>query len=304
MGMVDAPKWRRLFSLPSPPHTEPPRIAMRTLYLVPTPIGNMEDITLRALRVLRSADLIAAEDTRVTRGLLARHGIAARLTSFHAHSGRRKTERLLARLADGEDVALVSDAGTPAVNDPGRELVAAAAARGFRVVALPGASAVTTALAASGIAADGGFAHLGFLPRRRADRLRLLREVAAERKAQVAFETPHRLARALADIREALGDRRVAVCRELTKMHEEVFRGTVSEAIAHFAEPRGEFTLVIEGASEPPPPKADAPDASQALARLKGEGASARDAVAAVSEATGAPRRDLYALWLAIEPTK
>lgn len=277
---------------------------MPTLYLVPTPIGNMEDITLRALRVLREADLIAAEDTRVTRVLLSRHGVSAPLTSFHAHSGRRAAERLLERLADGGDVALVSDAGTPAINDPGRELVAAAAERGFRVVALPGASAVTTALAASGIAADGGFVHLGFLPRRRADRLRLLRETAAARRALTAFETPHRLARALADVLDALGDRRIAVCRELTKMHEEIFRGNVSEAIDYFVEPRGEFTLVIEGAPEPPPSSAsDAPDAAPILARLKREGVSARDAIAAASEATGAPRRELYALWLKIEKT-
>ena len=273
---------------------------MRTLYLVPTPIGNMEDITLRALRVLREADLIAAEDTRVTRVLLSRHGVSAPLTSFHAHSGRRAAERILARLADGADVALVSDAGTPAINDPGRELVAAAAERGIRVVALPGASAVTTALAASGIAAERGFVHLGFMPRRRADRLRLLREIAADRRPHIAFETPHRLTRALADILDALGDRRIAVCRELTKMHEEIFRGSVSEAAAHFTEPRGEFTLVIEGATAPPP--LDAPDAAHILARLKREGATAKDAIAATSEATGAPRRDLYALWLTIEP--
>ena len=275
---------------------------MRTLYLVPTPIGNMEDITLRALRVLREADLIAAEDTRVTRVLLSRHGVSAPLTSFHAHSGRRAAERILARLADGADVALVSDAGTPAINDPGRELVAAAAERGIRVVALPGASAVTTALAVSGIAAERGFVHLGFMPRRRADRLRLLREIAADRRAQIAFETPHRLTRALADILDALGDRRIAVCRELTKMHEEVFRGSVSEAITQFTAPRGEFTLVIEGATAPPPDAPAAPDAAHILARLKREGATAKDAIAAAAEATGAPRRDLYALWLTLEP--
>ena len=275
---------------------------MRTLYLVPTPIGNMEDITLRALRVLREADLIAAEDTRVTRVLLSRHGVSAPLTSFHAHSGRRAAERILARLADGADVALVSDAGTPAINDPGRELVEAAAERGILVVALPGASAVTTALAVSGIAAERGFVHLGFLPRRRADRLRLLREIAAERRPHIAFETPHRLTRALADILDALGDRRIAVCRELTKMHEEIFRGSVSEAAAYFTEPRGEFTLVIEGATAPPPTASDAPDAASMLARLKREGATAKDAIAAATEATGAPRRDLYALWLTIEP--
>lgn len=278
---------------------------MPTLYIVPTPIGNLEDVTLRALRVLRSVDLIAAEDTRVTRRLLARYDISAPMTPFHAHSGRRKAERLLARLADGEDIALVSDAGTPAVNDPGGELIAAAAARGFAVIALPGASAVTTALAVSGIAADGGFIHLGFLPRRRSERLRILRGIAAERRALTAFETPHRLTRALEDVREALGDRRIAVCRELTKMHEEVFRGSVSDAITHFAEPRGEFTLVIESAPEPPPMSDAAPDATsdaaQTLARLKREGVSARDAIAAVSETAGMPRRELYAIWLSIE---
>ena len=275
---------------------------MPTLYIVPTPIGNLEDVTLRALRVLRSVDLIAAEDTRVTRRLLARYDISAPMTSFHAHSGRRKAERLLARLADGEDIALVSDAGTPAVNDPGGELIAAAAERGFAVIALPGASAVTTALAVSGIAADGGFIHLGFLPRRRAERLRILRGIAAERRALTAFETPHRLTRAMEDIREALGDRRISVCRELTKMHEEVFRGSVSDALTHFAQPRGEFTLVVEGAPEPPPvSESETPDAAQTLARLKREGVSARDAIAAVSETAGMPRRELYAIWLSIE---
>ena len=277
---------------------------MPTLYIAPTPIGNLEDVTLRALRVLRSVDLIAAEDTRVTRRLLARHGISARLTSFHARSGRRKTEFLLERLADGDDVALVSDAGSPTINDPGSGLVAAAAERGFGVVSLPGASAVTAALAASGVPTDSGFVHLGFLPRRRPDRLRVLREAAAGRRTLTAFETPHRLTRALRDVRDALGDRRIAVCRELTKMHEEVFRGSVTDAIAHFTEPRGEFTLVIEGASEPPPPSLGSDfetDAVRALARLKREGASARDASAAVSKSTGIPRRDLYALWLTIE---
>ena len=168
--------------------------------------------------------------------------------------------------------------------------MSAAAERGFGVVALPGASAVTAALAASGVPTDFGFVHLGFLPRRRPDRLRVLRDAAAERRTLTAFETPHRLARALRDVRDALGDRRIAVCRELTKMHEEVFRGSVSDAIAHFTEPRGEFTLVIAGAPEPPPQSSEGDsekDALQALARLKREGASAKDAASAVSESTG-----------------
>ncbi len=270
---------------------------MGTLYVVPTPIGNLEDITLRALRTLKEADLIAAEDTRVTRKLLARYEIGAPLTSFHAHSGRGKLEELAERLRDC-DIALVSDAGTPTINDPGQELIAAAADMGFEVVALPGASAVTTALAASGIRAD-GFVYVGFLPRRQAERLGLLRGLATESRALVAFESPHRVERALKDIREALGDRRIAVCREMTKMHEEIFRGLVSEAIEYFAAPRGEFTLVMEGAGSGR--ETTAADTAELLKRMKERGASARDAVKMASEASGRSRRELYAEWLSLD---
>ncbi len=270
---------------------------MPTLYIVPTPIGNLEDATLRALRVLAEVSLIAAEDTRVTRKLLARYEIDTPMESFHAHSGRARLERLLDRLAD-EDIALVSDAGTPTISDPGRELAAGAAERGHAVVALPGASALTTALAASGIAAE-SFVFVGFLPRRRAARRALLADFAADARALAAFESPHRLRAALADMRAALGDRRIAVCRELTKLHEEVFRGSISEAERRFANPRGEFTLVVEGASA-----ADAnPSAANALAALasaKAEGASAKDAIAAASRASGLSRRRLYRAWLAL----
>ncbi|MCY4653110.1 MAG: 16S rRNA (cytidine(1402)-2'-O)-methyltransferase [Dehalococcoidia bacterium] len=270
---------------------------MPVLYIVPTPIGNLEDITLRALRVLAEADLIAAEDTRVTRKLLARYSVSTPTTSFHEHNKARKTPHLLDLLPE-KDIALVSDAGTPTLNDPGQQLVAAAASAGFTITALPGASAITTAVAISGIPAD-GFVYLGYLPNRKAARTRFLDEIASEPKTLVAFETPHRLTAALADVLTALGDRRMAVCRELTKMHEEIFRGTVSEAIDHFTKPRGEFTLVIEGAGDSPTP-APKEDAREILAHLKGQGASARDAIATAMAATGLSRRELYSVWLTL----
>ena len=270
---------------------------MPILYIVPTPIGNLEDITLRALRVLDEADLIAAEDTRVTRKLLARYSISTPTTAFHEHNRARTTPYLLELLSE-KDVALVSDAGTPTLNDPGQELVAAAAASGFTVTALPGASAITTALAVSGIRVE-GFAYLGYLPSGKAARLRFLKDAASEVRTIVAFETPHRLAAALNDIREAFGDRRISVCRELTKMHEEVFRGSVSEAIERFAQPRGEFTLVIEG-RERTATRMSEEDARETLSRLKKSGATARDAMAAAVCETGLSRRELYALWIAL----
>jgi 16S rRNA (cytidine1402-2'-O)-methyltransferase len=218
---------------------------MPTLYVVATPIGNLEDITLRALRILGEVDLIAAEDTRKTKRLLAKYGINTKLTSYHQHSKTGKTSYLLSELSE-KDVALVSEAGMPTISDPGGELVKAAVEGGIPVVAVPGPSAPATALALSGMIAD-RFLFLGFLPRKKGERQRLLASVADEPLTIVAFESPHRLCRALMDLLEILGDRRVAISRELTKLHEEVFRGIVSEAIEHFAKPRGEFTLVIEG---------------------------------------------------------
>ena len=194
----------------------------------------------------------------------------------------QKLPELLDRLST-EDIALVSDAGTPTINDPGRELIAAAAENGFEVVALPGASAVTTALAVSGIPTR-EFIFLGFLPRRRAERIELLSDLHRERRTLVAFETPHRLAASLSDLLETLGDRQIAVCRELTKLHEEVFRGAVSEAIDHFVQPRGELTLVVEGAPKGAETVPDT-EAVSLLLKAKSQGMSARDAVSLVSEA-------------------
>ena len=218
---------------------------MPVLYVIATPIGNLEDISLRALRLLQEVKLIAAEDTRTTRHLLNAHNIKTPLTSYHEHSKRAKLDYLLNYL-EKEDLALVSEAGMPGLSDPGYELIVAAIERGISVVPIPGASAVITALVVSGLPTD-QFLYLGFLPRRKGQRQRLLSSIVDEPRTIVAFETPHRLREALGDIEEILGNRRLSVCRELTKVHEEIFRARVSQAREHFVEPRGEFTLVIEG---------------------------------------------------------
>ena len=218
---------------------------MPVLYVIATPIGNLEDISMRALRLLQEVQLIAAEDTRTTRHLLNAHNIKTPLTSYHEHSKRAKLDYLLNYL-EKEDLALVSEAGMPGLSDPGYKLIVAAIERGISVVPIPGASAVITALVVSGLPTD-QFLYVGFLPRRKGQRQRLLNAIVDESRTIVAFETPHRLGEALSDIEEILGNRRLSVCRELTKVHEEIFRGRVSQAREHCAEPRGEFSLVIEG---------------------------------------------------------
>jgi 16S rRNA (cytidine1402-2'-O)-methyltransferase len=218
---------------------------MPILYVIATPIGNLEDISLRALRLLGEVKLIAAEDTRKTRRLLNAYNIVTPLTSYHEHSKRAKLDYLLGQL-EKEDLALVSEAGMPGLSDPGYDLIVAAVGLGIPVVPIPGASAAITALVVSGLPTD-QFVYVGFLPRRKGQRQRLLNSIVDEPRTIVAFETPHRLREALTDIEEILGDRRVSVCRELTKVHEEIFRGRVSQAREHFIEPRGEFSLAIEG---------------------------------------------------------
>ncbi len=218
---------------------------MPILYVIATPIGNLEDISLRALRLLREVKLIAAEDTRKTRHLLNAYNIKTPLTSYHEYSKRAKLDYLLDYL-EKEDLALVSEAGMPGLSDPGYELIIAAIGRGISVVPIPGASAVVTALVVSGLPTD-QFLYVGFLPRRKGQRQRLLGSLVDEPRTIVAFETPHRLRETLNDIGEILGDRRLSICRELTKVHEEIFRGRVSQAREYFVEPRGEFSLVIEG---------------------------------------------------------
>jgi 16S rRNA (cytidine1402-2'-O)-methyltransferase len=283
---------------------------MPTLYLVATPIGNLEDITLRALRVLKEVSLIAAEDTRTTRQLLKHYSIRARITSYNDHNKSRKLPGILAALQYG-DLALTSDAGTPVVSDPGLELVSAAVSQGATVVSVPGPSAVTTALAVSGFHATPSL-FLGFLPSRPGERRRLLRHLTSLPFSLVVFEGPHRLHSTLEDMLGAFGERRVAICRELTKLYEEVFRGDLSEALEYFIEPRGEFTLVIEGRKERgsrtrsllsalEDDQGEAvreQHAREALAELRKEGVKARGAVALVARITGLSRRHVYRIWL------
>ena len=205
---------------------------MPSLYIVATPIGNLEDISLRALRILGEVKLIAAEDTRKTKRLLGKYDIRTPVTSYHEHNKLTKLDYILGCLGDG-DVALVSDAGMPGVSDPGYELVVAASQRGIPVIPITGPSIIVTALAVSGLP-TGKFIYLGFLPRKANGRRRLLESIADEYGTIVVLETPHRLLAALNDILLTLGDRKMTVCRELTKIHEEIFRGTVSQAIVHF----------------------------------------------------------------------
>ena len=278
---------------------------MPTLYRVGTPIGNLEDLTPRAARILSEVSLVAAEDTRVTRRLLSHLGIHPRTTSFHQHNWRNKLDGFLAELAEGY-VAFVTDSGMPVVSDPGNELVAAAAWAGIKIEVVPGPSAVTAALAMSGFAGD-AFSFLGFLPRRRKDRQSALREASSSVVPLVIFEAPHRLRATLADMDTVLGGRPLAVCRELTKLHEEVFRGTASQALEHFDSPRGEVGLVVEGrpieasASLEAAAEADATtdtELRRQLIGLREDGIRAKEAVAMVSEAMGLPKNRVYQVWV------
>ena len=271
---------------------------MGTLYVVGTPIGNLEDLTLRASRILGEVDLIAAEDTRVTRKLLNHLGLRIPMISCHQNNWRERLPALVRALAAG-NAALVTDAGMPAVSDPGSNVVSEIAAKGFPVEVVPGVSAVTAGLSVSGMIGD-AFLFLGFLPRRGKERREGLQRAAAVPETLVLFESPHRLAATLADLKEAMGNRRVAVGRELTKLHEEVFRGTLEEAGEHFSLPRGEFVLVVEGAGDAPPEKGEAELEAvfRELASLRNSGAKAKEAVAAVAESHGLPKRRVYQLWL------
>jgi 16S rRNA (cytidine1402-2'-O)-methyltransferase len=268
------------------------------LYVAATPIGNLGDITLRALQALAGADLVACEDTRVTRKLLERYGITTPLSPYHEHNAVKARPALLRRLTDGAAIALVSDAGTPLISDPGFKLVRAAQEAGHAVTALPGASAVLTALAVAGLPTD-QFFFAGFLPPKAAARQTRIAELARLPGTLVVFETGPRIAAALADLAAGLGGREAALCRELTKLHEEIRRGDLSQLAKACAdeEPRGEIVLVIA----PRPPEAPASLAEtetmlrQALARH-----SLKDAVVEVVQATGRPRREVYQCALAL----
>jgi 16S rRNA (cytidine1402-2'-O)-methyltransferase len=259
-----------------------------------TPIGNLLDVTLRVLEELREADLVLCEDTRRTRVLLERHGLATRLGSYHRHNEAARTPELVRRIRGGERIALVSDAGLPGVNDPGSRLIAAAVAAGAEVTVLPGPSAVETALVTSGFGPE-RYQFVGSLPRRAGELRALAHELAAWAGAVVAFESPRRLPASLAMLAEELGgERRAAVCRELTKRFEEVARGTLGELAARYAEPpKGEVTLVVAPA-EQRRERALNQDAVRAVAELVAAGASRRAAADAVAKLTGASRNALY----------
>jgi 16S rRNA (cytidine1402-2'-O)-methyltransferase len=267
-----------------------------SLSIVATPIGNLGDLSVRAAEVLRSADLVLAEDTRRTGRLLAHLESSAPQRSLHEHNERERAAEVLERIAEGAHVALVTDAGTPMVSDPGLALVRACIEAGVRVVPVPGASAVLAALVVSGLASD-RVAFDGFLPRRGGARTRRLEELRAEPRTVVLFLAPHRAADDLADLADALGEDRPAVlCRELTKLYEEVRRGGLGELRDSVADGvRGELTVVISGAEPPPPPQGPEPDDLAAVAALVAAGSSTRDAVTAVAGARGLVRRELYA---------
>jgi 16S rRNA (cytidine1402-2'-O)-methyltransferase len=270
-----------------------------TLFLVATPIGNLEDITLRALRVLREADLIAAEDTRRTAKLLAHYDIHTKTTSFYEQVEREKTPRLLEHLAAGRSLALVSDAGTPGISDPGYRLTRAAIEAGFRVEAVPGASAVLAALVPSGLPTD-SFSFIGFPPPKAKAREGWLRDLAGRRETLVFFEAPHRIRITLEAVLAVLGDRQISVSRELTKLHEETVRGTVSAVLGKLGQPRGEFTVVLAGSAQEPAAAAALPGAEQlleAVYQMTDSGSlSRRDAISLLAGRYGMPSRELYSL--------
>lgn len=280
---------------------------MGTLYLVATPIGNLEDMTLRGLRVLREVSLIAAEDTRHTRKLLTHFEIATPTISYHEHSPLARRDALLEALAQG-DVALVSDAGAPLISDPGEDLVRAAVEAGFPVTPIPGPVAAITALIGSGLPTE-MFTFLGFLPRRTQERQAALAAIRGETRTLLLYEAPHRLVACLEDVLAVLGDRQMVAARELTKLHEEWLRGSISSLIARFREgqsPRGEFTLVIAGASADErahhgaSAAESAPDLRGYLQTLLAQGLSTRDTASQAARELGVPRRTAYALALEI----
>ena len=269
-----------------------------TLYVVATPIGNLEDVTLRALRVMREVSLIAAEDTRRTARLLQHYSISTRATSLHEHNERSKTPALIARLLAGESIALVSDAGTPVVSDPGSHLVAAAHAAGVRVEPVPGPNAALALLSASGLQGS-GFVFAGFPPNRSKARQAWLLTLADEPKILIFYEAPHRIRRTLEDMLTILGDRLMAIGRELTKVHESLAVRPISNHIAHLEAERGEFTLVVEGcvAGKLPESRPSAREIAAQFGYLTDTaGAGRREAIRELAKKYGMSAREVFAL--------
>lgn len=267
---------------------------MAVLYIVATPIGNLEDITFRAVRILKEAGLIACEDTRHTRKLLDHYGITTRMTSYHDHNEQERTADLLAMLEDGKSIALVSDAGTPLISDPGYRVVAAAAQAGFQVVPVPGPSAVIAALSASGLPTD-SFRFCGFLPAKAGQRRKVLEALAHESTTLIFYEAPHRIAETVADLHSVLGNRPAVLARELTKLHEQILRGPLNEIAASLGGPdasaRGEFTILI-GRGDPPP-ASDEPLAD-AVTRLETAGIPRMEAMKQIARERGVSKREVY----------
>jgi len=270
------------------------------LYVVATPIGNLEDVTLRALRTLREVSLIAAEDTRRTARLLQHYSISTRTTSLHEHNEREKTPQLVDRLLAGDAIALVSDAGTPLISDPGQTLVTAARAAGIRVESIPGPSAVMAALSTSGLQAT-EFVFLGFPPVRSKDRRLWLDALRTEKRLAVFFEAPHRIRRTLSDLADCLGlDRTIAVGRELTKTYEELVVWPISRHLEHFAQPKGEFTILVPPAATTPESERPLPSATELRAELghltNTDGSSRRQALKVLADRHGMAVNQLYKL--------
>jgi 16S rRNA (cytidine1402-2'-O)-methyltransferase len=270
-----------------------------TLYVVATPIGNLEDVTLRALRILREVSVIAAEDTRRTSRLLQHYSISTPTTSLHEHNETSRTPGLVARLLAGESVAVVSDAGTPVVSDPGARLVAAAHAAGVRVEPIPGPSAALAAVSASGLGAD-GFVFAGFPPAKSAARRDWLRQLADDQRPIVLYEAPHRIRETLADLLVVMGDRNVAVARELTKAHEELVIRPISGHLADIAVGRGEYTLVIEPTRSTGAPHEPIPSSREFYSEFcrltEQKGSSRREAIRQLASKYGLKTRDAYNL--------
>ena len=273
----------------------PSALTPGTLHIVSTPIGNLEDVTYRAIRVLRDVDLIAAEDTRRTVRLLEHYGIATRCVSLHEHNEARRTAGLLARLADGQTLAMVSDAGTPLISDPGRGLARAAVGAGFRVEAIPGPSAVLTALVASGLAED-SFTFAGFPPHRSKARKQWYGDLVRESRPVVFFEAPHRIRASLADLETVGGNRTIAVCREMTKAHEELAIGPIRDVLDGLREPRGEFTVVLTRA-ETAARQPEVPPETELLSEfghLTETGLSRRASIRSLAAKYDVPSRRVY----------
>lgn len=268
------------------------------LYLVGTPIGNLEDITLRAIRTLKEADLIAAEDTRRTGKLLQHLAISTPQMSYNEHNHQARIEELIARLEQGENIALVTDAGMPSISDPGVELVRAAIAQQIAIIPIPGGTAVVSALAVSGLATD-RFTFEGFLPTKESDRLARLESIRRENKTIVLYEAPHRILRTLQDLATVLGaTRKIVLARELTKIHEELWRGEIQAAIAMYdngRQPKGEYTLVIEGATEGSLITSEA-ELKQELQQLLAQGMTRSQASRQLAKITSLSRREIYQL--------